>query len=190
MAKNWKVAEAIKAVQTGNKEDIIDIGRRFPLFLAASVNVNEAALTILEALPDYCTARKIESTLKGEVQDDEDAGDTADASDEDQKPEKTDKKSEKTEKDLYEGKTAKELYDMCKKKGIEVETKQKPEVYIKALKAATAKDEKEAKAKAAAKTKEKPEDDWGDDDAKDTKAADTKKKKEKPAEDAGDDWDL
>ena len=65
MAKNWTAAQAIKVIRAGkNKEDIMDIGRRFPLFavLAASNPVE-----IVEALPDFISARKIEAILKGNV---------------------------------------------------------------------------------------------------------------------------
>ena len=65
MAKNWTAAQAIKVIRAGkNKEDIMDIGRRFPLFavIAASNPVE-----IVEALPDFISARKIEAILKGNV---------------------------------------------------------------------------------------------------------------------------
>ena len=69
MAKNWKLGEAVRAIQAGNKEDIVDLGRRFPLFSNLAAQVNEAGMAIIDCVPDYCTARKIESVLKGDVQE-------------------------------------------------------------------------------------------------------------------------
>ena len=68
MAKNWKMGEAVRAIQEGNKEDIQDIGRRFPLFANLAAQVNDAGAALIDCVPDYCTARKIESVLKGDVQ--------------------------------------------------------------------------------------------------------------------------
>ena len=47
MAKNWKVGEAVRAIKSGNKEDILDIGRRFPLFANLAAQVNEAGVSML-----------------------------------------------------------------------------------------------------------------------------------------------
>ena len=69
MAKNWKVGEAVRAIKAGNKEDILDIGRRFPLFANLAAQVNEAGVELLDCVPEYCSARKIESVLKGDVQE-------------------------------------------------------------------------------------------------------------------------
>lgn len=55
------------------------------------------------------------------------------------------------EKDPYEGKTAKQLYDMCKDRGIAAKPKQKADAYVKLLKEADAQDEE-------------PEEDEDDDD--------------------------
>lgn len=66
MAKNWSAAEAIKVIREGkDKAAISDIGKRFPLFavLAASNPVG-----IVEALPEYISARKVEISLKGDVE--------------------------------------------------------------------------------------------------------------------------
>ena len=59
MAIKWTAAEAYEALLKGNKEDRIDIGRRFPLFATATPQ------EIICALPEYITARKIEAGLKG-----------------------------------------------------------------------------------------------------------------------------
>jgi hypothetical protein len=70
MAKTWSVSEAVKVIREGkNKADIIDITKRFPLFaVLAAAN----PMGIIEALPEYITARKIEAALKG-VNDDEES---------------------------------------------------------------------------------------------------------------------
>ena len=167
----------------------MDIGRRFPLFANLAAQVNEAGVAMLDCVPEYCTARKIESVLKGDVQesgdgDDEAAEDEAPA----KKPEKEEKKApvkkaaakkEESGDDL-ESKSAKELFDMCKDAGLKVKPKQDKSVYIEALKAANedaddnddcGDEEEEAPAKntpakkapakkAAAKKEEEDDDDW------------------------------
>ena len=59
----------IRAIKAGNKEDILDIGRRFPLFANLAAQVNEAGVELLDCVPEYCSARKIESVLKGDIQE-------------------------------------------------------------------------------------------------------------------------
>ena len=196
MAKNWKVGEAVRAIKSGNKEDILDIGRRFPLFANLAAQVNEAGVSILDCVPDYCTARKIESVLKGDIQE-ESEGDDEGSEDEvptKKAPVKAEKKanekkeSKKEEKDdSLESKSAKELFDMCKEAGLKVKPKQDKSVYIEALKAAN--DEAEDD-----------EDDWGDDEneeapakkstAKKAAAKATPKKSAKKEEDEDDDWEV
>lgn len=196
MAKNWKVGEAVRAIKSGNKEDILDIGRRFPLFANLAAQVNEAGVSILDCVPDYCTARKIESVLKGDIQeesegDDEGSEDKVPTKKEPVKAEKKaneKKESKKEEKDdSLESKSAKELFDMCKEAGLKVKPKQDKSVYIEALKAAN--DEAEDD-----------EDDWGDDEeeeapakkstAKKAAAKATPKKSAKKEEDEDDDWEV
>ena len=81
-------------------------------------------------------------------------------------PKKTAKKTEPVEEededwgedeeeeatDPYAGKTAMELFKMCKERGLKVKPKQKPDVYADMLKADDAKDEEE--------TEEEDDDDW------------------------------
>ncbi len=89
--------------------------------------------------------------------------------------------------DPYTGKTAKELFGMCKKRGIKVEAKQKAAVYIEALK----------KADAAEAEAEDDDSDWDDDEVEEAPKKQTKqkpkakaKKVEEPEEDDDDDWDI
>ena len=186
MAKNWKVGEAVQAIKTGNKEDIMDIGRRFPLFANLAAQVNEAGVALLDCVPEYCTARKIESVLKGDVQeaseDDEAVEEEAPKKVEKKVPEKkAAKKDEEPEDNGLESKSAKELFDMCKEAGLKVKPKQDKSVYIEALKAAN---------------DESDEEDWDDEEEEEApkKPAPAKKAAKKPAakkdEDADDDWDI
>lgn len=101
-----------------------------------------------------------------------------------------DEADDETGDDPYAGKTAKELFGMCKKRGIKVEAKQKAAVYIEALK------------KADAAENEADDDDWDDDEAEEAPKKQTKQKPKakakakKPAEpeedeeDEDDDWDI
>lgn len=185
MAKNWKVGEAVKAIKAGNKEDILDIGRRFPLFANLAAQTNEAGVALLDCVPDYCTARKIESVLKGDVQETE----TEEAEEVEEAP--APKKAAKAEKkapakkaakkveeeaaddDSLESKSAKELFKMCKEAGLKVKPNQDKQFYIDALNAADEDEEdweeeeeapkkpaKKAAAKKAPKKEEDDDDDW------------------------------
>lgn len=188
MAKNWKFGEAVRAIQAGNKEDIIDLGRRFPLFSNLAAQVNEAGMALIDCVPDYCTARKIESVLKGDVQEaaegeGEGAEDEAPAK---KAPAKKAAKKKEAEEDSLESKSAKELFEMCKEAGLKVKPKQDKSVYIEALNTANEDaedgeedwdDEEEEKApkKAPAKGKAKPA---------------AKKAPKKDEEDDDDDWEV
>lgn len=79
-------------------------------------------------------------------------------------------------KDPYEGKTAKELFLMCKDRGIVAPTR-KPEKYYSDL--LKKDDEKKAK-----EEKEAESDDWGDEEEKETPSKSSVK------QDDGDDWDI
>lgn len=190
MAKNWKVGEAARAIQAGNTGDILDIGRRFPLFANLVAQTNEAGMKLLDCIPEYVSARKIESVLKGDAQETEAETDDEPVEEEEtpKAPAKKEKKApakpakKEKEEDGLESKSAKELFDMCKEAGLKVKPKQDKAVYIKALKAA----ETEADADEA-------EDDWGEEEEeapkKPAKKEAPKKAAKKPAEeDDDDDW--
>lgn len=84
MAKNWSAAEAIKVIREGkDKAAISDIGKRFPLFavLAASNPVG-----IVEALPEYISARKVEISLKGDVETSEETSENEEEDEEEEEP--------------------------------------------------------------------------------------------------------
>ena len=104
MAKNWKVAEAVNAIRNGDKDAIADIGRRFPLFAVNAATVNDGAMGLIEAIPEFITVRKMESVLKkgvddSEVESEEDEIDEEEEEEEEEeevKPKK--KKAKKAEK--------------------------------------------------------------------------------------------
>ena len=59
MAKNWTIGEAFKAVLEGDKEGILDVGKRFPLSCVMLAKVNAEAAVIFDALPENMTVRKL-----------------------------------------------------------------------------------------------------------------------------------
>lgn len=188
MAKNWKVGEAVKAVQIGNVEDVLDIGRRFPLFARLAAQTNEAGVALLDCVPDYVTARKLESVLKGEAQSDENGEDGEDQAAPAAEPAPASKKKDEpkaaaSNEDVLAGKSPKELFAIAKEMGVAVEPKQPAEVYIKAIKKAQAEAAKAAKA-AAAKAPKADEEDWGDEEPAAKPAKGGKKKDEE------DEWDI
>ena len=166
MAKNWKVGEAVEAIKAGNKADILDIGRRFPLFLSLAVQVNEAGVELLNCLPDYVTARKIESGLKGEVTETEDNEEVAEVEEVEEAPKAKAKAKPAAKEAPAPEKTAKELYAECLELGLKVKPKQDKAVYEKAL-------------AEAAKANNEEEEDWGEEEAEEEKPK--AKAKAKPA---------
>lgn len=101
MAKTWSVSEAVKAINAGDKEAIADIGKRFPQFAVAAAKVgdNEGAMTILGALPEHVTARKVEAILKDGVDEDTDAETTDDDEEVEEKKPKRGRKSATSDDD-------------------------------------------------------------------------------------------
>lgn len=219
MAKNWTAYEAAKEIIEGkNKENICEIGSRYPMLTREVAVAGDKILVILKALPKV-TARVLETGLKDgveveteveeetkETENDEDVEDELDYTDmtganlyklccargisskcksrkkdaliellekfdrgelDEEEPKKETKKAKATskkqakkeeepidedddwdteddeEKDPYEGKTAMELFKMCKERGIEAKTKMKADAYVKLLKAADAESEAE-----------------------------------------------
>ena len=183
MAKNWKVGEAVKAIKSGNKADILDIGRRFPLFANLAAQLNDAGVQLLDCIPEYVSARKLESVLKGDVQptEEEEETEVEEKPAKKKAPAKAKASKKEVEEDEYSGKSAKELYDMCKDAGLKVKPKQTKEVYIEALK--------------SAENEVEEDDDWGDEEEETPKkpAKKTAKKKapkKEVEEDDDDDWEV
>jgi hypothetical protein len=219
MAKNWTAYEAAKEIIEGkNKENICEIGSRYPMLTREVAVAGDKILVILKALPKV-TARVLETGLKDgvEMNEPETEEETKEAEteveDEDfdytdmtaanlykmccargisskcksrkkdaliellekfdrgeldeEEPKKETKKAKATskkqakkeeepvdedddwdteddeEKDPYEGKTAMELFKMCKERGIKAKTKMKADAYVKLLKSADAESEAE-----------------------------------------------
>ena len=217
MAKNWTAYEAAKEIIEGkNKENICEIGSRYPMLTREVAVAGDKILVILKALPKV-TARVLETGLKDgvEMNEPETEEETKEAETEaeeedfdytdmtaanlykmccargisskcksrkkealiellekfdrgeldEEEPKKETKKVSKgkakkaepvveededdwdteddEEKDPYEGKTAMELFKMCKERGIKAKTKMKADAYVKLLKAADAESEAE-----------------------------------------------
>lgn len=190
MAKNWSMRQAAEAVLAGNKEDIIDIGRRFPLTLNAlsSMNGNKGAMDIISALPEHITARKIEAGLKDgvveSVEDEIEEPKELEVSEPEEKPvkKKETKRAKKADENALEMMSEVELFKLCKARGIKAKPKQDKEYYLDLLKESEEEVEEKPAKKAAPK--------------KETKAA--AKKKEAPMnppededeESEDDDWDI
>lgn len=218
MAKNWTAYEAAKEIIEGkNKENICEIGSRYPMLTREVAVAGDKILVILKALPKV-TARVLETGLKdgvemnepGEVEEETKESETEeedfDYTDmtaanlykmccargisskcksrkkdaliellekfdrgelDEEEPKKETKKAKATSKKSakkaepveeedddwetedeeesgpYEGKTAKELFNMCTERGIKTKPKQKADAYVKLLKKADAESEAE-----------------------------------------------
>lgn len=191
MATNWSAYEAAKEIMGNNKENIAEIGSRFPLFTrtVACAN-NDYLLDILKALPKV-TARVVETGLKEmEVEENEQI-------EEAEAPKKVTPKSkhEVQEDDLdeedeteseYDGMTGKALYALCCERGISSLCKSRSKDYLIDLlkkldngeiepasakkKGAKAEHKKatKAKPKKAEPVEEAEDDDWGDEEEEDS----------------------
>lgn len=194
MAKNWTAYEAAKEIYGNNKENIAEIGSRFPLFTrTVALADNEYLLDILKALPKT-TARVVETGLKEmeteepfmEIPQEEEAPKKAKTPKSKQPvEEEEDEWSDDEEESTYESMTAKDLYALCCKRGISSMCKsRKKDELIKLLEKldngeiepakgkGKAKEEKKATPKKAAKKAEPVEDeeeeDWGEDEEETT----------------------
>ena len=201
MATNWTLAQAKKVITEGTDlAAITDIGRRFPLtaLAIAKIGDNEGATTIINALPQHITVRKIESVLKDGIADsgaNDDDNDDDDAEDAEKPAKKNARAKAKAENDdTADDEDPIALYKKCKKAGLKVAPKKSVKYYKDALKKA-----QEAENEADGDT-----DDWDDADdeeekpAKKTCKAATKKSKAKTEpepepedeDDDEDEWDI
>lgn len=187
MAKNWSAYEAAKEIYGNNKENIAEIGSRFPLF-ARTVALADSVylLDILKALPAKVTARVVETGLKEmeteepemEIPQEEEAPKKGKAKKQDAEEQEDEWSDDEEEESTYESMTAKDLYALCCKRGISSMCKsRKKDELIKLLEKldngeiepskgkGKAKEEKKTTSKKT--VKEEPaedEDDWGEDD--------------------------
>lgn len=213
MAKNWTVAEAMKALIEGD-EEVFQIGKSYPKVLVALVGAkaNEDAVNILTHLPERATVRVVNDLMTNgeDVEDsDEDFDEEEEVaekktakrgrkpstdSDEERKAkakarrearkakakaeaEKETEEEDDSDEDSvdYSEMSAKELYQLCKKRGLNPEQKKSPSVYIKMLEEADSDDDSDD------------EDDWGEEEVKEKKTKSNKKSKD---EEEDDEWDI
>lgn len=134
MATNWSAYEAAKEILGSNKENIAEIGSRFPLFTrTVSMANSEYVLDLLKAIPKV-TARVIETGLKDindvEAEAEEDVEET-------QEKETKAKKEVETEDDAedddYENMTSKSLYKLCCDRGISSQCKKRDKASLIAV---------------------------------------------------------
>ena len=122
MAKNWTAYEAAKVIHEGTDfESISDILRRFPVFGVMALKLNDGGVEMMRALPEYITARKINSYFKkafGLVDDTD-----ADSDDEvaEEKPAKVEKAKKASKKVVEEDDDEEE--EVPKKKSTKKATK-------------------------------------------------------------------
>lgn len=109
MAQNWNVKQAYAAIKNGEKDSMIDIGRRFPLAMAALIRVGEsdAIENLFNTFPDHLTMRKIENALREGVK--------VDDSDNEVEEETT---ATETEEIDYENMTGRKLYELLRDRGL------------------------------------------------------------------------
>lgn len=181
MAKNWSAYEAAKEIYGNNKENIAEIGSRFPLF-ARTVALADSVylLDILKALPTKVTARVVETGLKEmeteepemEIPQEEEAPKKGKA-----KEQEDEWSDDEEEESTYESMTAKDLYALCCKRGISSLCKsRKKDELIKLLEKLDNGEIEPSKGKGKAKEEKKI-----------TSKKDVKK--EEPVEEEDDDWE-
>ena len=192
MAKNWTAYEAAVELYGTNKENIAEIGSRYPLFTrSVCMAGNEYLLDILKAVPKV-TARVVETGLKEmdgitdalgvsvdvDIEAEDEAEDVAEEKAEKKSNKKTSAKKEADEDDAedYESMTASSLYKLCCSRGISSHCKSRSKAAL--IEVLEAHDRGELESTKDSDKKEK---------AKPAKKSAPKKEAE-PKEDA-DDWD-
>lgn len=183
MARNWSAYEAAKEIYGENKENIAEIGSRFPLFARTiAILNNDYVLDILKAIPKV-TARVVETGLKEmEAGVDTDTDDVAEETPVKTKKAKVVEDDAEDDETAYESMTSKELYALCCKRGISSKCKSRSkDALIELLnKFDNGELEDEPKAKAGKKVKsvkkaEPVEEDTDDDDWDDEEDAEEEK---------------
>lgn len=170
MAKNWTAYEAAKEIIEGkNKENICEIGSRYPMLTREVAVAGDKILVILKALSKV-TARVLEIGLKDGVE--------MDAPETEEETKEAETEAEEEDFD-YTDMTAANLYKMCCARGISSKCKsRKKDALIELLEKfdrgeldeeETKKETKKAKAtsKKQAKKEEEPvdeDDDWDTED--------------------------
>lgn len=116
MAKNYTFAEAVKIINTGtDMESITDIGRRYPVLLnkvtKVAAKAGEDFVDLMNFMPDYLTANKVNSAIKNTVGETEEN----EAAEADETAEVTE--TAETGAQDYESMSAKQMWDMLGKAG-------------------------------------------------------------------------
>ena len=116
MAQNWNLKQAYAAIKNGEKDSMIDIGRRFPLAMAALIKVGESdeIEALFNTFPDHLTMRKIENAFREGVK--------VDDSDNEVEEEATAPEAEETEdaEEIvdYKKMTGRQVYELLRDKGL------------------------------------------------------------------------
>ena len=117
MAKNYTFAEAVRIINAGtDMESIVDIGRRYPILLNKVTKVTAKAgedfVDLMNYMPEYLTANKVNTALKSAV------GETAEA--EETEAEDAAEAETTTESGAvdYESMSGKQLWDILGKAGL------------------------------------------------------------------------
>lgn len=116
MAQNWNLKQAYAAIKNGEKDSMIDIGRRFPLAMAALIKVGESdeIEALFNTFPDHLTMRKIENAFREGVK--------VDDSDNEVEDEATTPEAEETEDTGeivdYKKMTGRQVYELLRDKGL------------------------------------------------------------------------
>lgn len=118
MAQNWNVKQAYAAIKNGEKDSMIDIGRRFPLAMAALIKVGEsdAIENLFNAFPDHLTLRRIENALREGVKVDDSDNEVEEeaAAPETEETEET----EETGEIDYKKMSGRQVYELLRDKGL------------------------------------------------------------------------
>lgn len=188
MPEHMTMLKMERALKSGVAEAADDIDKDDEPVKEAAVDesTEDLAAMTTKQLYELCVKRglKVNKYGKSKTYYIEQLTNAADASDDADEDDADD--GETTD---YSGMSVIELYKLCKKRGLKVEPKKKPAVYIEALKADDA----------AANDEADEDDDWGDDEEEEKPAKNEKKqpakKSSKPAakvkdDDEEDDWDI
>lgn len=121
MAKNYTFAEAVKIINAGtDMESITDIGRRYPVLLhkvtAVTTQAGEAFVDLMNYMPDYLTANKVNTAIKNAIGGNTEADDAD--TDADETAEADGNETEAADAPVWnESMSAKQLWDILGKAG-------------------------------------------------------------------------
>lgn len=186
MAKNWSAYEAAVALYGDNKDEIAEVGSRFPLFTRVVCLANdENLLDILKAIPKV-TARVVETGLKEmEAEEPEEIKEEEVSAEKEKKQEKAKGKkamaeepeedTEESGDDDYESMTSKALYKLCCDRGISSQCKKRDKASLIAV----------LRANEGAGEEEAEDDEWGEEPEEDPYAGKTARELFKMCKDRG-----